>query len=177
MFLCRIICKIRKIRKDWCVITVIVFYFLIYAVGKTTIWLYSHAQHTPIMINILIKTIFQISCLLAQQQQEHSLLHVNHLIQNEPERCTSGGRNRDVVVDQAYWFGSSSAKTLSPSKEWTHFFLLLASFFLLAFLSCSLMTTQYPSSHDQQWEDEIRRKWQAEAWNLLRYRHTGKKGP
>lgn len=54
------------------------------------------AQHNPISVHILIKTMFQIRCLHAQQVEECIRLHSQHS-ENKPQTCTTSG-NLTVVV-------------------------------------------------------------------------------
>lgn len=115
--------------------------------GKNDIWLYSHAEYTAIMINIRIKTIFQMICLLTG-----IILFTRWSSYSEwSKTCTGGGRSIVMLLTRRIDLVLLLQKLSAHQRNEHTFFLLLATFFL-AFLSRSLMTTQYFSSHDQQWK-------------------------
>lgn len=121
------------------------------------------AHHTAIEVHILMRTIFCIRCLHAEQLRES--LHVGQDILNKSEKKT-----RLVVkastMSVARLFGSCPPKTASPSKEMDSLFFTftLSLDCFLALLHGRLMTLDTCTpSHARHLEDENARKWQAEA--------------
>lgn len=94
-----------------------------------------------IKVHFLIKTIFQIGCLHAQQLWEYSLLHVNQHFLTKPEMYSATGKSMTAmakcIVLVLFW-----QKKLPPdARKWTLFHFYVVLHYILALLQHNLMTT------------------------------------
>lgn len=111
-----------------------------------------------VKVQILIKTIFQILCLDAEQLREYSHFTFDWHIPRNKMTYTSSGRTINDVGGEVVCFGSVLAKTPIPPKEinvlFSHSAISCTVFWLfyVAYLTVTLLYTL-----------ENAKKWQAEA--------------